>query len=68
MAFWFVEKYAMLLLVSAGFAAFSASLMQGMALGLGLLYRSNNSHFEWVRAFGSGWILGDLFWIPAFRR
>ena len=38
-AFWFVEKYAMLLLVSAGFAAFYTSLIpQGMALGLGLLW------------------------------
>ena len=64
-AFWFVEKYAMLLLVSAGFAAFSTSLIpQGMALGLGLLYRSNNSHFEWVRAFGSVGFLVTCFGFP----
>ena len=64
-AFWFVEKYAMLLLVSAGFAAFYTSLIpQGMALGLGLLYRSNNSHFEWVRAFGSVGFLVTCFGFP----
>ena len=39
-AFWYVETYFGLLFVSACFAAFYTSLIpQGMALGLGLLYR-----------------------------
>ena len=67
LAFWYVEKYAVLLLVSAFFAAFYTSLIpQGMALGLGLLYRSSNSHFEWVRAFGSVGFLMTCFGFPYF--
>ena len=66
-AFWYVEKYSVLLLVSACFAAFYTSLIpQGMALGLGLLYRSDNSHFEYVRAFGSVGFLVTCFGFPYF--
>ena len=66
-AFWHVRSYAVLLLVSMFFAAFYTSLIQqGMALGLGLLYRSSNSHFEWVRAFGSVGFLITCFGFPFF--
>jgi PPP family 3-phenylpropionic acid transporter len=66
-AFWHVEHYAALLLVSMFFAAFYTSLIpQGLALGLGLLYRSHNSHFEWVRAFGSVGFLVTCFGFPFF--
>ena len=45
-AYWHVKSYAALLLVSMLFAAFYTSLVpQGLALSLGLLYRSSNSHF-----------------------
>tara|TARA_B100000029_G_scaffold512971_1_gene611091 strand:- start:3070 stop:4293 length:1224 start_codon:yes stop_codon:yes gene_type:complete len=68
-AFWYVEKYAILLIVSACFAAFYTSLIpQGMALGLSLLYRSNNSHFEFVRAFGSLGFLVTCFGFPYFLK
>ena len=69
-AFWYVEKYSVLLLVSACFAVFYTSLIpQGMALGLGLLYRSDNSHFEYVRAFGSVGFLVTCFGFPtSYRR
>ena len=68
-AFWYVEKYAILLIVSACFAAFYTSLIpQGMALGLSLLYRSNNWHFEFVRAFGSLGFLVTCFGFPYFFR
>ena len=66
-AFWHVRSYAALLLVSMFFAAFYTSLIpQGLALGLGLLYRSSNSHFEWVRAFGSVGFLITCFGFPFF--
>ena len=64
-AFWHVRSYAALLLVSMFFAAFYTSLIpQGLSLGLGLLYRSSNSHFEWVRAFGSVGFLITCFGFP----
>ncbi|GIT78269.1 MAG: hypothetical protein Ct9H300mP32_6510 [Verrucomicrobiota bacterium] len=44
---------------------YTSLIPQGMALGLGLLYRSSNSHFEWVRAFGSVASL-YLLWFPFF--
>jgi PPP family 3-phenylpropionic acid transporter len=66
-AFWHVRSYAALLLVSMFFAAFYTSLIpQGLSLGLGLLYRSSNSHFEWVRAFGSVGFLITCFGFPFF--
>jgi PPP family 3-phenylpropionic acid transporter len=66
-AFWHVKSYAALLLVSMFFAAFYTSLIpQGLSLGLGLLYRSSNSHFEWVRAFGSVGFLITCFGFPFF--
>ena len=66
-AYWYVKSYAALLVVSMLFAAFYTSLIpQGMALGLGLLYRSRNSHFEWVRAFGSVGFLITCFGFPFF--
>ena len=66
-AIWHVRSYAALLLVSMFFAAFYTSLIpQGLALGLGLLYRSSNSHFEWVRAFGSVGFLITCFGFPFF--
>jgi PPP family 3-phenylpropionic acid transporter len=65
LAFWHVESYAALLLVSMFFAAFYTSLIpQALALSLGLLYRSSTSHFEWVRAFGSGGFLVTCFGFP----
>ena len=66
-AFWYVETYFGLLFVSACFAAFYTSLIpQGMALGLGLLYRSDTSHFEYVRAIGSLGFLLTCFGFPYF--
>ena len=66
-ALWYVKSYAALLLVSVLFAAFYTSLIpQGMALSLGLLYRSSTSHFEWVRAFGSVGFLITCFGFPVF--
>jgi hypothetical protein len=66
-ALWYVKSYAALLVVSVLFAAFYTSLIpQGMALSLGLLYRSSTSHFEWVRAFGSVGFLITCFGFPVF--
>ena len=62
---WRVAGYAALLLASMFFAAFYTSLIpQGMALSLGVLYRSHNSHFEWVRSFGSVGFLITCFGFP----
>ena len=66
-AYWYVKSYAALLLVSMLFAAFYTSLIpQGLALSLGLLYRSSNSHFEWVRSIGSVGFLITCFGFPMF--
>ena len=66
-AYWYVKSYAALLLVSMLFAAFYTSLVpQGLALSLGLLYRSSNSHFEWVRSIGSVGFLITCFGFPIF--
>ena len=62
---WRVPGYAALLLASMFFAAFYTSLIpQGMALSLGVLFRSHNSHFEWVRSFGSVGFLITCFGFP----
>ena len=67
MALWRVADYAALLLASMFFAAFYTSLIpQGMALSLGVLYRSHNSHFEWVRSFGSVGFIITCFGFPLF--
>ena len=64
-AYWYAKSYAALLLVSMLFAAFYTSLVpQGLALSLGLLYRSSNSHFEWVRSIGSVGFLITCFGFP----
>ncbi|MBC8244895.1 MAG: MFS transporter [Verrucomicrobia bacterium] len=66
-ALWRVAGYAALLVASMCFAAFYTSLIpQGMALSLGVLYRSHNSHFEWVRSFGSVGFLITCFGFPLF--
>ncbi|MEE2947122.1 MAG: MFS transporter [Verrucomicrobiota bacterium] len=66
-ALWHVGGYAALLIASMFFAAFYTSLIpQGMALSLGVLYRSHNSHFEWVRSFGSLGFLITCFGFPLF--
>jgi len=66
-ALWRVGGYTALLIASMFFAAFYTSLIpQGMALSLGVLYRSHNSHFEWVRSFGSVGFLITCFGFPLF--
>jgi len=66
-ALWRVGGYTVLLIASMFFAAFYTSLIpQGMALSLGVLYRSHNSHFEWVRSFGSVGFLITCFGFPLF--